>query len=97
MFAAHGKPIGVYGRGWLAWLISGCFVVMGLVFGARLSDPHFGWKVFGAVMAALCIGYAVRHVACCNCRVVCERSTGWNSGPAPMDPMGRGAGRFART
>jgi hypothetical protein len=58
MFAAHGKPIGVYRRGWLAWLISGCFVVMGLVFGAGLSDPHFGWKVFGGVMAALCIGYA---------------------------------------
>jgi len=58
MFAAHGKPLGVYRRGWFAWLVSGCFVLMGLVFGAGLSDPHLGWKVFGAVMALLCIGYA---------------------------------------
>jgi hypothetical protein len=58
MFAPHGKPLGVYRRGWFAWLISGCFAVMGLVLGAGLSDPHLGWKVFGGVMAALCIGYA---------------------------------------
>ncbi len=58
MFAAHGKALGVYRRAWFAWLISGCFVVMALVFGAGLSDPHFEWKVFGGVMAALCIGYA---------------------------------------
>jgi hypothetical protein len=31
---------------------------MGLVFAAGLADPQFGWKVFGAVMAAICFGYA---------------------------------------
>ena len=58
MVMTRGKPLRVYRRGWFAWLLSGCFVFMGLVFGAGLSDPQLGWKVFGLVMAAICFGYA---------------------------------------
>jgi hypothetical protein len=65
MFMAHGRPQGVYRRGWAAWPISGGFVVMGLVYGAGLSDPQFGWRVFGVVMAAICFAcaYAIWRAA----------------------------------
>ena len=58
MFIERGKQLRVLRRGGFAWLVTGCFVAMGLVFGAGLSDPQFGWKVFGTVMAAICFGYA---------------------------------------
>jgi hypothetical protein len=60
MLMAHGRAVGVYRRGGIAWFIWGCMVFMGFVGGVNttLVDPQIGSKVFGVVIAAICFGYA---------------------------------------
>jgi hypothetical protein len=58
MFKARGRRLSVVRRGWSGWVVSGCFVFTGLIFGLGLFDSHFGWKVFAVVMAAICFGFS---------------------------------------
>jgi hypothetical protein len=60
MFRAHGRRVGVYRRGGIAWFIWGCMVFMGYVGGVNttLFAPQLGSKVFGVVIAGICFGYA---------------------------------------